>query len=74
MVIRDKTKQARWAREVLGHWSGAWSYDDRIKAIRIFRDCNTLSYNLSKPSICSAFEWLIDQTIMKEENDEKIFR
>ena len=70
LMIRDKTKQVHWRREVLSHWHDGWTYPERIKAIKIFRDDNTLSFNLSKQSICNAFEWLIDNTIGEEDTQK----
>ncbi len=69
-MSRNKTEEVKWARKVLSSWNGLWTYTERIKAIKIFREDNTLSYNLSKQSICDAFEWLIDDTIGREDKND----
>lgn len=70
MTERDRSKKVEWAKGIFRDWNGKMVTDlDRENAILVFRKAGLMSYSLSKPAIRTAFEWLIDNTISKENTD-----
>ena len=67
----QKTVRVEWAKDVFRSWhSGGWNDSDRIEALKIFRESISLSAYMKRADILVAFEWLIDNTVNKEEQGD----